>query len=89
MRAKFILLLASLFPVPESDPHPKRMMLRSSHRGPGAKPGTSDPESSRQLALSINQEILLRAGVITWAKLKLTPCVVTIRPEVTNDPAKN
>ncbi|MDD5437935.1 MAG: hypothetical protein PHC70_02200 [Patescibacteria group bacterium] len=87
MRAKFISLLITQFPVPE-DPPKHRMMFRSSHRGPGAKPGQSNIEASRELALSINQEILLQAGFITWAKLKLTPCVVTTK-RTTDDPAKN
>lgn len=89
MRAKFISLLVTRFPIPDDTPKPRRVMFKSSHRGPGSKPGQSNPEATRQLALSINQGILLEAGFITWAKLKLTPCGVTIQPEVTNDPAKN
>ncbi|MFA6099885.1 MAG: hypothetical protein WC750_03330 [Patescibacteria group bacterium] len=90
MRCKFILLLASQIQ-PESAPTPKngRAIMRSSYRGPGARRGVSDPEQTRQLALSIYQGILLKAGHITWVTANLTPCVVTInRLEAANDPAK-
>ena len=88
MRRKFILLLASkLVDKPEPKPTNARPMFKSSHHGPGARKGTADPEASRQLALSITQDILFQSGHITWAKLNVTPCVVTTKPEATNDPA--
>jgi len=91
MRRKFILLLASkLVEKPEPAPKTARPMFRANHHGPGARNGTADPEATRQLALSITQETLLKAGHITWAAAKLTPCVVTLKPNsrATNDPAK-
>ncbi len=81
MRAKFILLLVTHIPIPDDPPKNRRVMFKSSHRGPGSKPSQSNPEATRQLALSINQGILLEAGLITWANLNLTRCVVTFRQE--------
>lgn len=90
MRYKFILLLASQI-TSELTQTPKngRAIMRSSYRGPGARRGVSDPEQTRQLALSILQGMLLNTGRITWATANLTPCVVTTtKPEVSDDPAK-
>lgn len=89
MRAKFILMLASQISSSESQPAKNgRLMMKANHRGPGTRKGAADPEEARQLALSITQGELLRAGLITWASANLTPCTVSIKQEEGHDSAK-
>lgn len=71
MRKRFIMYLATQLPAhdtqPPSDRPSMRPMFKSNHRGPGSVHGKADPEMARQLVLSLTQQTLLNAGVITWA----------------------